>query len=95
LIKCKNSTIKKSKEENENLKVELPDKRKQLKEVEKKKDSLKTVAFVISVKIPTCTSFNESLTGGSTTSVFFLDKSNGSFKNAKSVSLTRTSPRAL
>jgi hypothetical protein len=38
---------------------------------------------VISVKIPTCTSFNESLTGGSTTSVFFLDKSNGSFKNAK------------
>jgi predicted RNase H-like nuclease (RuvC/YqgF family) len=43
LIKCKNSTIKKSKEENENLKAELSDKRKQLKEVEKKKDSLKTV----------------------------------------------------
>jgi myosin heavy subunit len=43
LIECKNSTIKKSKEENENLKAELSDKRKQLKEVEKKKDSLKTV----------------------------------------------------
>lgn len=38
LIKCKNSTIKKSKEENENLKAELSDKRKQLKEVEKKKE---------------------------------------------------------
>jgi sorbitol-specific phosphotransferase system component IIBC len=43
LIKCKNSTIKKSKDEHENLKAELSDKRKQLKEVEKKKDSLKTV----------------------------------------------------
>jgi hypothetical protein len=43
LIECKNSTIKKSKEENDNLKAELSDKRKQLKEVEKKKDSLKTV----------------------------------------------------